>query len=942
MKICRISVTAILITVIAGFFSFHSYSESSDKAAAIFTELSSRQDFYSLSGGQAIDNFDDEQWVLLKNGKITYNSSVNSSNTLLVNAASASDRIINFMREFEPVQIMSSTDLRFGITVSGEAGASYNISVVLSGEGYTKEYTARLKNDLCYEIILSLTEFKCDALTGIEILAEGENSFISNVKLTPIRISEEYQKSLYENFSAYSISGDFMYSKDNSYLSLEDIKDKSSVSLRSSLIYDSDLMCSGGGVIALEIDSNTAGTVSLNIEDNTSSKSSSYSCGTQTIANDKKYYFFRFSPCSALTEYQITITSELSEDSRIDIKSVKLYLHSGADIEYNRAYGSIPKINLNKEENSLTIEGNLTRQSIIDNIDGNILVFKVPMWQKDSEALTSEPYLSMRVSSKYQFKIPLEQAPDALLSRYIVAVSRNDEITPVYKSQYPSVPQKNAEAEYKTIIASSGMNEKDYVKSGCDRIYIKLSLEELNEGGNSNSSTLVSWNKKYYYLNSDIMRDLSSKLSFFRSSKTEIYISFTDPADYFCNISEDNFTYIFAVCGYLLDNYSFISGFAISDGLNISVSEAFGNASLSSEISGYISSYAETLHAIYALGASKSDSFNIEAKIKSEAGYELSGFILSEKMSEIGSTSWALIFAPDAAEASDANMFSSESLTKTRLLCSYIREIQNSGFRGMTLSYSISYRDIAERYQELSDLVVENSFLSLYFEFTETDTDAPLFYLSDNGAVYDSLSFTPKSEVLLWDFSSSYSTYGWITDNTSRLSSTTNKLKNNETPRVMHAFISSSGLMLYSFDKAVDFSDAPYFCLKGFTDEVSTFTVIFISNDKSIAFECSTKNGMFTKYLDMSELAGASDITAIAIYSDSGVSVSFSGMGILSKTKTEDEIRELITINEIKDSENGIKDSKDFESLLRLSILTVCVSMAALIFLSRHKREKSL
>lgn len=712
--------------------------------------------------------------------------------------------------------------------------------------------------------------------------------------------------------------------------------------------------------VIVTITSTTSGDiVSLHTGENTPSD-----LGSVTLrAGTAKYYFRRSSEIAA--NYFLTFEPS-SHVSAYQIDSAELFSFpeytSPTDESAERATNV--KVTLSKDE--VTVSGNIPSASVVEYIGHKIAVYELPVgsFQPTDEKLRQIDTFDISTQFNISLKIPKYEL-DPECSAYAVAILT--ESGPLFISEPKCAQSKSSpEATSDSIVGVYGATAVGIFESNAAHAVFDVDFALLTGGKNQNKTgTLCSHEKRYFYLDAEMLSTLGSMINFCASSNVNVYLRFFCSEDLsefgytsaesaggiypFDLTNDDGRAFFTSIFSFIAQRYPNIAGYI------------YGLSSIPSESAGtpwvFAQSYANVI----------TTARNTLARFSSPAGTYASfrqyneGAVTSAMMCKM-----ITYYASQNSSAPIGFAWSGDSTDTYERFVSSLTDIGIDTDRDTVMFLTVSdgggiqaiSSDFAKNTESAAGLGLNAVFLCVPESLTDSDIydsisssmnalDASRYTYSGDFSDEDT---TYSGKVEIWDFSSSFSASGWLGGDGCQ--SVITELHNYFGPgkRSLEASFTvpqgrqhAGGVVLFKPDKTMKLSSADAFSTLIYATSSSDkfeIKIIFGYGDtryeyvkaaetnKVISLSCDTKSISDSLVLDY---------IAIVVRSDNPLKLNISGASALSETMTDTEIRDAVF-----DADNTIHDTVSTQTRnLATAVIATAFIASAIVFamLSRRNRK---
>lgn len=505
----------------------------------------------------------------------------------------------------------------------------------------------------------------------------------------------------------------------------------------------------GGAVVRVTAVTGAKGTLTFSVLTDEVGKGYA-DCGTVNLREGKASYLFYVRDPSKLKSYRLRFSGMGTED--IQLSAVTLYPWTDSFI------GRSGTLAVRRSGESLELGGTLDNDTCVKYIDGTLALYEVPCWMSEADRFATEPLAISGVSTKFIFRADSSSMlcpPE--LCRFVAAIITADErIVPVTHSTSLGGTATGQSIPFFGMSTTDGMG---ILECTADYTVVDMSIDSFETG--VGSGRLHSYGGRYYNMNSDVLKSMDKAVRTARVSGGGIFIRIGGLYEV---SGEDTAYRLCALTDFLCSRYSDLSGIMI------------GSMTYSRAVFDYadrVKGSAVAYQLISAAASKYIQPFRVIIPIDVEDSPEDGGLIcgmLTLALRDSGGSSFTAMYsiAGDSAAADDG-------ADRCRLIYLEASTLGYSSSLGMMLSWrpdeSMTASDIARGCENIISAGSASPAVSLMLEGCSR-ADLTLFdalYSMDRGVSYRSYigeasvsDVNSSGSVDLWNFTSSYSTHGWI------------------------------------------------------------------------------------------------------------------------------------------------------------------------------------
>ena len=435
-----------------------------------------------------------------------------------------------------------------GVNITSVANSQCTVTLTaLMSSGSTISVTEKIANGVESYVFLSLGNTYY-SVTNISIeVTLKDSGKDARILLGTAVLSKADHAQMIENYSAFSVSG------------IGDdlrVQDTEAVEGR-------PVITDGKGdsfAIVLDI-SGSGGGVTFHYSEDGGEFSAS---GSAVITKDRTKYIFHSGSIGDSSAYKLEFTG--IGDKETTLNSISFIQLKKSSVSQN--LGAVTKCYYDEDTSLLTVTGTVTRDSVIEHIDGDICLFEVPLWDMDSVHLYSiDPVASADMSNSFSFSVGLSQDRSAL-SSFVIAIRSHGKLYPLSDPVFPS--RETLPEGINALASVSGISPEDAFSAGFDNFVMDIDVASLFIKKSTDDSVLFTFDGDSYYASKDIVTDIEKNVSFLKAAGMGIIFNLSG-TDSFSADSETSCRTIAAATSFLSQKYS-PYGFMVTspDGDNIS------------------------------------------------------------------------------------------------------------------------------------------------------------------------------------------------------------------------------------------------------------------------------------------------------------------------------------------------------------------------------------
>lgn len=430
----------------------------------------------------------------------------------------------------------------------------------------------------------------------------------------------------------------------------------------------------GSGISAVRVVLDNAlegGVISLAVSESGTDDASFTISSTCPIYYGENTYLLPYNSALALGAYRLRFHSLYPDAAEsVTLRSVSLVSFPAAGASAYPARLSV--CGFDEKGTSLTVSGTLSASLAAEYIDARLALVEIPMWQSAEQAAQNEPVLTMKMSTRFTFTLPLGGRQHlACASRYQVVILTDTQQIPVTAAIYPKQAATAAKAS-QSAVGLYGADNGGIFDSNASSVIIDVYADRLLGGAEGNiSGRLCVRGGRNYYLDNAYIRELDGQIQYCLAADVEVYLRllcatdlskrkytvFSPDADFYAFDvhTEEGASMLGAVTDFLASRYRTVSGFIAGMRLE---SARYNGADMSDE-NRYASLCADTLRLIYNSAVQHIPGVFVIAPVGHldegtntdavSADPVLLACRISRQIREEGEMPWGLLYISDAA-----------------------------------------------------------------------------------------------------------------------------------------------------------------------------------------------------------------------------------------------------------------------------------------------------
>ncbi|MBR3638987.1 MAG: hypothetical protein IKN50_00090, partial [Clostridia bacterium] len=585
--------------------------------------------------------------------------------------------------------------------------------------------------------------------------------------------------------------------------------------------------------------------------------------GTRQIFPGEHVYLFRFVTEDAET---VKFTFQIPGGDPVVCKSLEYFAAGSHDPRIDSA-GCV--IDCTVKDGVLAVEGKLQKSAAVELLGKKLGLFTVPATGAETVKLAEG-----MAGSAFSFSVPLSSLPREGRENYFwVSVLEEDGDVPITEKQFISGAEP-AEGNA-SVTGLYGAEPAGVFEAGMNRAVLDVELDRLTGGGHTLTTGLAAIrDSETYYLNDEYVRILDAEMEFYEASGIGVYLKFSvsDTAEWFGGgVKKDaddprGIGLYLALTSFFCGRYGNVSSIVIPDLKDGgSLWDDACDAALLARLT-------------YAAASASNESFTVTIPVGG-MGYggdgETFAAFIAESLYQIGQIPWSLFTVTDRSAFDGLDVSISSSRANGTAAPSFSALLFAPKGRAVAdaarifLNMCAAGREAGSRAVIFSVPSVSGSGLFDYSIFREKGGKGDS--AARETADFSTIGPSVKSSAILWDFSDSYSTGGWVAG--SGIGSFgTAFFTDRSGDRVLRATLdaeSSHGIILRSFPGEINFSLFPLveFDLSVSSDSGAVVTFMFGTDggDVEYALECSPGSGERRVVCDLGDLPGVGGVKYFSV-----------------------------------------------------------------------------
>lgn len=883
----------------------------------------------------SLDILKEEFWTGTEGVNSIYKRSASGSDLISV-SANPDATALSFYGEFDPIDLSNYTEISMDVSVRGK-DSSYPISVTLYGESESVEYKETVSTDRSL-LYFPISGNIAATLSSVSITVTSSDSLITYINISQITADNSFTYSYLNTFSSTDIESENTLEKSETQVKAYPENGTCNISP-----VFSGLSSVGAGndmLVWIKLTDTAGGSVSAFTQykkenDRTSSASSNTGkitvkeTAAQTITSDGIYSFVVKEGFEKIW-FQF---SALPKDTSVTISGAGYY-DMGARPQ---TAGSITDCRYSDKK--IILSGAISNDVSVKYNGAKLLLFAIHSCDiKDFDIEKATPLTSGTYSTK--FTLSASMGADYWEYFYKVVLETKDGFVPVGDLTCAD-SSGGTSTTSSSVFTLHGAQTADAFETNASSVILDVYAGKLLENENINTAQLYSY-KTNYYFNRKYLSQLDNDIRFYNSAGIKVYLRiYSDKDGYSLDYSPndpDSISLMCAVCSFLTERYSTVQGYIMGPAINRENTEARSDvfeerARLIAIFSEAVKSKNPSCEIVIPLTDNKSSNPQICSALlhyylsKYSAGNSVSLYETSSFSEEMTVTATRLSLIPGAFLASSNGVSllwnvpektSSDDIVENyKRICTGIQSV-NARFVALSLAK-------ADRSQKLYDdlktmLDMENIFpVSLSILSAEKDTgDIPL------------------SSFAIWDFTSSYNTFGWVSGGSFMMPAST---KNSNGIRVLSADSDesdSAGILIGNTKTSIDMTGLTARVTLNILSEVSDnadISILFGSGEERAEFYANVDcNSPVSLLCEMTEYTGAGkiDYAAIIVRNVSDCTAQIEKIELCSQNLSEDQLTQKY--------ESTIEEERS--PLLYVLIGAMC-AVTAVVFVILVKKQYS-
>lgn len=824
----------------------------------------------SYDGSFKLEWFEKDKWEIVSGVKEIIVRNVGSSNLLYVTSDKQDKAMTIAYESEEPLDLSAYNEIVVGFVVNIGSDYLYEITYYCEG-GIFSDTVAGDNKSSKNTVHFKLPPEASDRITKIEITVDSNSERPSFFTIDGFYADNSRTYSYAERFMSRrltSLSGAAQFYDDYA----EIIPDENGALIECELMtqYKDESVFA-----VVEVSSPYAGM--LTVENPSAKKTSS----TAMYAGTAKYSIL----ISGLQD-RIRIGFSGSENSdELPIRFVSLKLIS---IEENKteSLGTIDTCTY--EKGKITVKGTVDSETIIENINSDLALYKIPY--DHSGELPKEAEVEMSISTEYKLEVPVSY--DHTQYKYVVALKNKQKVVPLTDPVYAVSQSSNPAVSQDCDVGIHNAESSAVFESEVNSVIVDVYTDHLFASSDTVSAIRFAYRDNVYYLNSDYINEISSDVSFYASVGRKVYVRLLseEKGSFGVELSQKNSVDMMcAAAAYLGSNYVKVEGIIVLTGFDYS-NDLDRRAKEASELLGLFTSALRSVNS----------NTDVITWIPGEMGYISSMLAMHNKRNGFSDTGViyecqnindcvsSLKAYGDAAKAYGAS-FGNEmiflNLNTTASEINSVKQLYESADQGEITCVVFSVSDSMTTDEVCS--LIENIHEDGHIRDEFTAFKKPLDH---------------RGEYTLWDFTQSYDTYGWLAGGSCFAPETQKSafgdkrvLKSNVVPTY-----DTEGILVGWFDGVTDLTYADIMkvelAVDGDTHKEIPVSIVLGGNGAKAEFITTARKGDQAVYFDINSYKNADKVEYIAIIINSSeeIALEISKVSILSHNLADNELKAMI------------------------------------------------
>ena len=688
------------------------------------------------------------------------------------------------------------------------------------------------------------------------------------------------------------------------------------------------------------------------------------SLGTAVLSSGTSRYSFAV-PSEIPDEISIGFARD-SDASSYEIESVTAFSYMSVPGFVTDSLGKVTDVKITKSQ--ITVSGSITSSAVVSHIGSKIGVFEIPLGTKPDDGILENltPIESFDISTQFNISLPLDAyrlSPET--SMYAVAIMTDEGNLFIAEPQCAKGRTQTVPFS-KSLVGLYGATTAGIFESNAAHAVFDIDFAKLTGGMSPNKAGApASYGGRSFYIDEAMIAELDRMIGFCDSANADVYLRIMSsenmsPVGYTYGTEKDGSfmfdisdergrAYFTAVFSYIANRYPSVAGYIIASPATLSQPGMTDEA--------HAAEYADTLGIMRNVLGKASSSAVVYATFADDGSDAVTPAIIYKMMdyrlSLYGKTKFGIAWNGTADEYTrfENSLFClSESGPDNTVMFFHS---ESDDFIKVADEYAVCVEEAAGIYMRAAFLEVppELADSGLYDEISTrlNELESSRYTYAGTAADRDSVY---TGEAVILDYSSSFSTSGWISGDGCKSLITEQRGYFGNAIRSLEATFtlkpestSAGGVLIYTPESAIRLSSADAFRTVVYAaadaDEVE-IRMILSYGDTRYEYPFIIKpNEAAELDCDTSEIADAlvPDYIAVVVRCPSEVRLNIAGASALSLTATDSELRDMLG-----DSRQGTTESTDKTSTrthdMAIIIASASLGASVIVFALMSKRKK--
>lgn len=757
-------------------------------------------------------------------------------NILFVSSENATDEMQVIYSPEKPLDLSPFNEICFDIHVSNVKSFDLSVTFYYDGGSYTDK--AECKENGRNAVIFPLPK-ENKLLNRIEIVLYGKS--IRSFTIVSIKADDKFTYSYEELFGCQYISemqGKAEFREDSIILNSYEVNGQLELSLAEDRKEESF-------AVLVDAESNTAGLLSIkNPETSVSSSLPVYSGRT--------VYTFIVDKVGKKLEIDFSGADNSGKDS-FTLYGIKyISLGKGKSIKPGVIEGCT------YDEDTLSVKGTLSNNAVVEYINATLALYELmPFEELNSINVKTEPVAEMSMSTSFELSYSADI--DFTDYRYVAAIRLNDKVIPISEPLFALAKTNKLPMINQVRAGIDNVGTAMVFECGVGDAVIEFDCNRLFDVTEASATVRYAGGDYVYYLNSDYIHEVYSDVDFCVSTDSRVYLKLTETESVFSSDLEAGLETVYAVAGIIGERFPQISGVVLLSDYVYPTDSGTGAEYAAYAVGEFISSLRKT-----------GNSAEIIVSINEENSYN--AVLLSYYFKHIGINDVSVMIETDG-NLNSLTLIKTITDASSYFGCDYkysfanMRPLTTDGAdqKFFELYYNAERMGISGVLLSPDGMVEDNVLINMFSGIRE---ESSKFYeFNANSAVgYSFLGRAP-----LWDFTDSYSTFGWLAGGSCSDPETVKNPMGKG--RAMKSSLSSEndgeGILVCWLEDDLKLSSTDGITVKyvleaGITDSMPVSIVLGARNSKA-RYSISAFSGSNEIYLDISEYPEIDKLEYMAI-----------------------------------------------------------------------------